>query len=64
MNNLLQDRIVKMEKIADDLGLDYYPINYEIVSQETMLEVMSIKSIIHSKFDHNKVVILYVVLYI
>ena len=41
MNNLLQDRIVKMEKIADDLGLDYYPINYEVVSQETMLEVMS-----------------------
>ncbi len=30
-----------MEKIADDMGLDYYPINYEVVSQETMLEVMS-----------------------
>ena len=41
MNDLLQDRITKMEKIADDLGLDYYPINYEVVSQETMLEVMS-----------------------
>lgn len=41
MKEILEERIVKMEKIADDLGLDYYPINYEVVSQDTMLEVIS-----------------------
>ena len=41
MKDLLQDRIDKMEAIANDMGLDYYPINYEIVPQETMLEVIS-----------------------
>ena len=41
MNKLLTERVEKMEKIATDMGLDYYPINYEVVSQETMLEIMS-----------------------
>ncbi len=42
MNNILSERIVKLEELAtNDMKLDYYPINYEVVSQETMLEVMS-----------------------
>ena len=41
MKQILQDRIEKMEKIALEMGLDWYPINYEIVPQETMLEVIS-----------------------
>ncbi|MAG40245.1 hypothetical protein CMI41_04740 [Candidatus Pacearchaeota archaeon] len=41
MNSLLENRVVEIEKIADDMGLDYYPINYEVVPQETMLEVIS-----------------------
>jgi len=42
MKEILHDRIVKIEEIAKkDMGLDYYPINYEIVPQETMLEVIS-----------------------
>ena len=42
MKDLLHDRIVKIEEIATkDMGPDYYPINYEIVPYETMLEVMS-----------------------
>jgi stage V sporulation protein R len=42
MKDLLYSRIVKIEEIAkNDMKLDYYPINYEIVPQETMLEVIS-----------------------
>lgn len=41
MNQLLKDRVVEIEQIADDMELDYYPINYEVVPQETMLEVIS-----------------------
>jgi stage V sporulation protein R len=41
MKKILRERVEKMEGIADDLGLDYYPINYEVVPQETMLEVIS-----------------------
>ena len=42
MNSLLSERIVKLEALAtNDMKLDYYPINYEVVSQETMLDVMS-----------------------
>ena len=42
MKDLLHDRIVKIEEIATkDMGLDYYPINYEVVPYETMLEVIS-----------------------
>jgi stage V sporulation protein R len=42
MKDLLRDRITKIEEIATtDMGLDYYPINYEIVPYETMLEVIS-----------------------
>ena len=42
MNKLLHDRIIELEKLAtEDMKLDFYPINYEIVPQETMLEVMS-----------------------
>tara|TARA_Y100000034_G_scaffold136531_2_gene213647 strand:- start:5292 stop:6677 length:1386 start_codon:yes stop_codon:yes gene_type:complete len=41
MSAILQDRIEKIEVLAKDMGLDYYPINYEIVPQEVMLEVIS-----------------------
>ena len=41
MNNILEERIEILEKKAVDMGLDYYPINYEVVPQETMLEVIS-----------------------
>jgi len=41
MNNTLEERIKILEAMADDMGLDPYPINYEVVSQETMLEIMS-----------------------
>jgi stage V sporulation protein R len=41
MNNILEERIKILEAMADDMGLDPYPINYEVVSQETMLEIMS-----------------------
>lgn len=42
MKEILRERIDKLEELAtSDMKLDYYPINYEIVSQETMLEVMS-----------------------
>jgi len=41
MNKVLEARIKVIEEIAKDMGLDYYPINYEIVPQETMLEVIS-----------------------
>jgi stage V sporulation protein R len=42
VKDLLKDRIEKLEALAtEDMNLDYYPINYEVVSQETMLEVMS-----------------------
>jgi stage V sporulation protein R len=41
MNKLLEERVIEIEKIADDMELDYYPINYEVVPQETMLEVIS-----------------------
>jgi stage V sporulation protein R len=41
MNKVLEERVAILEKQADDLGVDYYPLVYEIVGQETMLEVMS-----------------------
>jgi stage V sporulation protein R len=41
MNDLLEKRVKEIEEIAGELGLDYYPINYEVVPQETMLEVIS-----------------------
>jgi stage V sporulation protein R len=41
MKEILEKRIEEIEKIADDMGIDYYPLNYEIVPQETMLEVIS-----------------------
>ena len=41
MNSVLEERIKVLEAMADDMNLDPYPINYEVVSQETMLEIMS-----------------------
>jgi stage V sporulation protein R len=41
MSDILRERIQILEKEALDMGLDYYPINYEVVPQETMLEVIS-----------------------
>lgn len=41
MNKVLEERVKILEKQADDLGIDYYPLVYEVVGQETMLEVMS-----------------------
>ena len=41
MNNNLRDRLAKLEKMSDDLGLDYFPIKFEVASQAVMLEVMS-----------------------
>lgn len=41
MNKVLSERIKILEKMAEDIKLDPYPINYEVVSQETMLEVIS-----------------------
>ena len=41
MNKTLESRVHVLEKMAEDMGLDPYPINYEVVSQDTMLEVIS-----------------------
>jgi len=41
MNKVLTERIKILEKMAEDMNLDPYPINYEVVSQDTMLEVIS-----------------------
>jgi stage V sporulation protein R len=41
MNKVLEERIRLLEAEAKELGLDFYPINYEVVPQETMLEIMS-----------------------
>tara|TARA_B100001094_G_C18196186_1_gene811199 strand:- start:7052 stop:8437 length:1386 start_codon:yes stop_codon:yes gene_type:complete len=41
MNKVLSERIKILEKMAENISLDPYPINYEVVSQETMLEVVS-----------------------
>jgi|TARA_R110001583_G_scaffold16234_12_gene66260 stage V sporulation protein R len=41
MNNLLEKNIQKLEGMAEDFGLDFYTINYEVVPQEVMLEVIS-----------------------
>lgn len=38
----LDDKILLLEDMAkEDLGLDFFPINYEIVPQDVMLEVIS-----------------------
>ena len=41
MNDLLNRRIEKLEKMAIEFGYDFYPMQYEIVPIEIMLEVMS-----------------------
>jgi stage V sporulation protein R len=41
MNKVLEERIQILNDRAKEMGLDYYPINYEVVPQETMLEVIS-----------------------
>jgi len=41
MNKVLEERVAILEKMAEDMKLDPYPINYEVVSQDTMLEVIS-----------------------
>lgn len=41
MSRLLTDRISDMEVLAKKFGLDFYPVNFEIVPTEVMLEVIS-----------------------
>jgi len=41
MNKVLSERVKILEKEGRELGLDFYPIIYEVVPQETMLEIMS-----------------------
>ena len=41
MNKVLEERVKILEQEARDIGVDFYPINYEVVPQETMLEIMS-----------------------
>lgn len=41
MKKLLQERSNWFEEKATELGLDFFPINYEVVPQEVMLEIMS-----------------------
>jgi stage V sporulation protein R len=41
MNKFLAEKLVEIEHITKEMGLDPYPINYEVVPQEVMLEVIS-----------------------
>jgi stage V sporulation protein R len=42
MNKNLQEKLKEIEKIAkEELNLDYYPVQWEVVGQEVLLEVMS-----------------------
>lgn len=41
MNNLLKNRISNLESMAIEMGLDFFPIKFEVASQSVMLEVMS-----------------------
>jgi stage V sporulation protein R len=39
MSNILKSRLKEFEIMANDIGLNYFPIEFEIVPQEVMLEV-------------------------
>tara|TARA_A100001011_G_scaffold400058_1_gene512026 strand:+ start:970 stop:2361 length:1392 start_codon:yes stop_codon:yes gene_type:complete len=41
VNSNLRDRIIKLEDMSKELGLDFFPIKFEVASQAVMLEVMS-----------------------
>jgi len=41
MNKFLKNNIIKLEEMADEMGIDYYKMQYELVPIEIMLEVMS-----------------------
>ncbi len=41
MKKLLRERSDWFEEKAREMGLDFFPINYEVVPQEVMLEIMS-----------------------
>ena len=41
MNKVLKERVRILNEMAIEINLDYYPINYEVVPQEVMLEVIS-----------------------
>lgn len=41
MNDNLRKNIEELEKLAVDMGIDFYTMKYEVVPIETMLEVMS-----------------------
>lgn len=41
MNKVLESNIESLELLAEEIGLDFYRINYEVVPQEVMLEVVS-----------------------
>ncbi len=41
MSKSLIERISDMEVLAKNFGLDFYPVNFEIVPTEVMLEVVS-----------------------
>lgn len=41
MTSNLQNRIKEIQSIAADLGFDYFPINFEVVSENIMNEIVS-----------------------
>ena len=41
MNKNLQEKLKEIEEIAEELKLDYYPVVWEVVPQDVMLEVVS-----------------------
>ncbi len=41
MNELLEKRTAWFEEKAREMGLDFFPINWEVVPEEVLLEVMS-----------------------
>tara|TARA_Y100001958_G_C21194623_1_gene522220 strand:+ start:149 stop:1531 length:1383 start_codon:yes stop_codon:yes gene_type:complete len=41
MNNNLKEKLKEIEDLAEELGLDYYPVVWEVVGQEVLLGVMS-----------------------
>lgn len=41
MNKYLQERVVELEALAKEMGLDWYTLSYELVPIDVMLEVMS-----------------------
>ena len=41
MNKILKERTEELLLMGKDLGLDFFPINFEVVPQEVMLEITS-----------------------